>query len=83
MLDRDLDTSSTPSKIRAMQKLGVPYPDGYDTQANADLSAQATQIAANLKKDGIQTSSGKEVIAVIAYMQRLGADISKLQTAQK
>jgi len=83
MLDRDLDTSSTPAKIRAMQKLGVPYPDGYDTQANADLSAQATQIAANLKKDGIQTSSGKEVIAVIAYMQRLGTDISKLQTAQK
>ena len=30
MLDNDLDTASTPSKIRAMQKLGVPYPEGYD-----------------------------------------------------
>ncbi len=83
MLDRELDTSSTPAKIRAMQSLGVPYPEGYDAQANRDLSTQAAEIAASLKKDGIQTSSGKEVIAVIAYMQRLGADISKLKTAQK
>jgi cytochrome c oxidase cbb3-type subunit I/II len=83
MLDRDLDTSSTAGKIRAMQTLGVPYPQGYDALANADLSAQAEQIAASLKKDGIKTPPGKEIIAVIAYMQRLGADISKLQTAQK
>lgn len=83
MLDRDLDTSSTPAKIRAMQTLGVPYPVGYDAQANTDLTAQAAQIATSLKNDGIQTSSGKEIIAVIAYMQRLGADISKIKTAQK
>jgi cytochrome c oxidase cbb3-type subunit I/II len=83
MLDRDLDTSSTPAKIRAMQTLGVPYPEGYDAQANRDLDEQAKQIQANLKKDGIQTSSHKEIIAVIAYMQRLGKDISQSQTAQK
>ena len=83
MLDRELDTSSTPGKIRTMQKLGVPYPEGYDAMANQELSAQASQIAANLKKDGIQTSPNKEVIAVIAYMQRLGTDIGKSQTAQK
>lgn len=83
MLDRDLDISTTPAKIRAMQKLGVPYPEGYDAQANTDLATQASAIAASLKKDGIQTTSGKEVIAVIAYMQRLGTDISKIQTAQK
>jgi cytochrome c oxidase cbb3-type subunit I/II len=83
MLDRDLDTSSTPAKIRAMQTLGVPYPAGYDAIANQELATQAALIAANLKKDGIQTSSSKEIIAVIAYLQRLGADISKVQTAQK
>ena len=83
MLDRDLDTSSTPAKIRAMQKLGVPYPGGYDAIANQELTTQAAMIAASLKKDGIQTSSSKEIIAVIAYLQRLGTDISKVQTAQK
>jgi cytochrome c oxidase cbb3-type subunit I/II len=83
MLDRDLDTTSTPAKIRAMQTLGVPYPEGYDALANRDLDEQAKQIQANLKKDGIQTSAHKEIIAVIAYMQRLGKDISQSKTAQK
>jgi cytochrome c oxidase cbb3-type subunit I/II len=83
MLDRELDTATTAAKIRAMQSLGVPYPKGYDAEANRDLDAQAKEITANLAKDGIKTSSNKEVIAVIAYMQRLGKDISKSQTAQK
>jgi cytochrome c oxidase cbb3-type subunit I/II len=83
MLDRELDTTTTAAKIRAMQTLGVPYPAGYDAEANKDLDAQAKEITANLAKDGVKTSSNKEVIAVIAYMQRLGKDISKSQTAQK
>ena len=83
ILDHELDTSSTAAKIRAMQKLGVPYPAGYDQVANKDLSEQAKTIAGNLAKDGIKTSSNKEIIALIAYMQRLGTDISKSQTAQK
>jgi cytochrome c oxidase cbb3-type subunit I/II len=83
MLDRELDTASTPAKIRTMQKLGVPYPTGYDQQANKDLIEQAKGIAENLGKDGIKTPPNKEVIAIIAYMQRMGADIAKTQTAQK
>src|ERR1044072_8015799 len=37
MLDKQLDTSTTGAKIRAMQKMGVPYPEGYDKIANQDL----------------------------------------------
>jgi cytochrome c oxidase cbb3-type subunit I/II len=83
MLDHELDTSTTASKIRAMQKLGVPYPQGFDAIANQDLSDQANKITANLAKDGIKTTSNKEIIALIAYLQRLGTDITKSQTAQK
>lgn len=75
MLDQDLDTSHTEAKIRAMQMLGVPYPKGYDKIARADMEKQALQIQASLKKDGIQTSERKEVIALIAYLQRLGTDV--------
>jgi len=75
LLDDDLDMSYTPAKIRAMQTLGVPYPKGYDKIANADLIKQAKEIAENLKSEGIKTSSKKEIIAVIAYLQRLGKDI--------
>ncbi len=75
LLDDVLDTSSTPAKIRAMITLGVPYPAGYDKIANNDLAIQANSIAESLKKDKIETSSDKEIIAVIAYLQRLGKDI--------
>ncbi|MDP4261478.1 MAG: cytochrome-c oxidase, cbb3-type subunit I [Bacteroidota bacterium] len=75
LLDDELDTASTPAKIRAMRTLGVPYPEGYDRIANKDLARQADSIAANLKKDKIETSSNKEVVALIAYLQRIGRDI--------
>jgi cytochrome c oxidase cbb3-type subunit I/II len=75
LLDDKLDTSSTPAKIRAMQTLGVPYPKGYDKIANNDLMKQADSIAGNLKKDKIETASNAEIVALIAYLQRLGRDI--------
>lgn len=75
LLDNPLDTASTPAKIRAMITLGVPYPENYDRIANADLMRQADSIAGNLKKDKIETPSNAEIIALIAYLQRLGKDI--------
>jgi len=77
LLEQDLDISSTPAKIRAMQTLGVPYEKGYDQKANDDLNIQAREIASNLMTDSIRIAPSKEVIALIAYMQRLGSDISK------
>jgi cytochrome c oxidase cbb3-type subunit I/II len=77
LIKRDLDISSTPKKIRVMQALGVPYPDGYDQLANDDLMEQANQIAQGLRNEGIEVDDTKEVIALIAYIQRLGADIHR------
>jgi cytochrome c oxidase cbb3-type subunit I/II len=75
LLDNPLDTASTAVKIRAMRTLGVPYPEGYDRQANRDLMRQADSIAANLRKDKIESPSNAEIIALIAYLQRIGRDI--------
>ncbi len=80
MLEQNLDTTETAAKIRAMQTLGVPYEKGYDKIANQDLMIQANSIADNLKTDSIRISPNKEVIAVIAYMQRLGTDITKTKS---
>ena len=82
MLEKDLDTASTAAKIRTMRRLGVPYPEGFDAVANNDLMKQAEGIRQSLAKDGIKTPADKEIIALIAYMQRLGTDISRSQTAQ-
>ena len=78
----DIDTSSTAAKIRAMQTLGVPYPEGFDAIANKDLEKQAQAIYETLRleedklllgEEGLQPQH--EIIAVIAYLQRLGHDL--------
>jgi len=82
LMDREMDTAAVPARIRVMRKLGVPYPEGYDRQANADLMAQAGKVRASLAADGIKTPANREVIALIAYMQRLGTDIGSSITAE-
>ena len=77
---KEIDIQSTPGKIRAMKVLGVPYPDNYELEAIEDLKAQADSIAKDLLTAGIQTDSNREIIALIAYIQRLGVDISTKST---
>ena len=77
LIDDNLDTASTPLKINAMRTLGVPYAADYASKANQDLMIQAKAIADDLQKDGIKVAPTKEIIALIAYMQRLGTDIGK------
>lgn len=83
LFDNEIDTASTPAKIRAMQTLGVPYEEGYAEKANADLLAQANGIRISLKMEKLETSKTKEIVALIAYLQRIGKDIKANQTAQK
>ncbi|PRY86203.1 cytochrome-c oxidase, cbb3-type subunit I [Mongoliibacter ruber] len=77
MATNTMDHEDLPAKIRTLQKLGVPYPEGYDEQANADLLVQANQIVANLKTSGVEVVPESEIVALIAYLQRLGTDIKK------
>ena len=75
LLTQDLDVSTMESKILALQKIGVPYPKGYEKQAIADLTAQAEEVSKELIKAGAPAEPQKEIIALIAYLQRLGTDI--------
>ncbi|MCZ7556687.1 MAG: cytochrome-c oxidase, cbb3-type subunit I [Bacteroidia bacterium] len=75
MIENDLDYSDLQSKIGALRSIGVPYPEGYESQAAKDLEAQARTIAEGLDAAGIKTRWNKEIIALIAYLQRLGTDI--------
>ena len=82
LLEKEIDTSITGSMIKAMIKLGVPYEEDYASRANQDLQEQALRITENLKAAEIETLPQKEIVALIAYLQRLGTDI-KPKTAQK
>jgi len=83
LAEKEINLKSTAPKIRAMKRLGVPYPDNYEHKANDDLLQQAEEIAQNLREAGIETESTKEIIALIAYMQRLGTDIMKPQVEEE
>ena len=82
LFENDIDMDITEAKIKAMQTLGVPYEKGYEKVANEDLMKQAEAIVADLKKDKVKAMPNKEIIAVIAYLQRLGKDISAEPQAQ-
>jgi cytochrome c oxidase cbb3-type subunit I/II len=82
LLEQSIDMESTPSKIKAMRTFGVPYEEGYEEFANEDLMRQAEEIAEDLMNNGVPTEPDKEIIALIAYLQRLGTDIN-VQSASK
>lgn len=77
LADQDIDFSTTEKKLKAMQTLGVPYTNDEIANGNTDLGKQALAISENLKKEGVALESNKELIAVIAYLQRMGTDIKK------
>jgi cytochrome c oxidase cbb3-type subunit I/II len=76
LLTQKLDTSSLPARLKALRKVGIPYPEGYENgQAQKDLDRQALQVVQNLKLGMINANTNREVVALIAYLQRLGTDI--------
>ena len=95
LMRKKLDFESIPLRIAAMQTLGVPYPE-YEgnarDQSKADAEAQAAQIAAEfVEQNGGQPYvdlngqqydlADKQVIAMVAYLQRVGTDLFKTPEA--
>ncbi|MFN9776672.1 MAG: cytochrome-c oxidase, cbb3-type subunit I [Candidatus Kapaibacterium sp.] len=81
LYDDNTDWASTEGKIMTLRKLGVPYPEGFEGIALDSAKAQAATIAADIAKSGNVISPDKEIVALIAYMQRLGTDIKKAPVA--
>ncbi|MBK7071608.1 MAG: cytochrome-c oxidase, cbb3-type subunit I [Myxococcales bacterium] len=76
LLRDDIDYGSIQARINAMVTLGVPYGADAKRDAAAMARAQAEEVAAKLVKlGGPAGKTHKDVIALIAYMQRLGVDI--------
>lgn len=76
MLTKELNLSHLPSKIRVLQRMGTPYPEGYDARAIDEARAQAQAIASEVSAQGGPAGlENKEIVAMVAYLQRLGADL--------
>lgn len=76
LFEQTIDKDLTAGKISALRTVGVPYPEGYEDTANSELDAQAMGITDNLAAEDIEISGDTEIIALIAYLQRLGKDIT-------
>lgn len=77
LAETKVDQSHIEGKIMTLRTLGVPYPEGYEKQAMADMQAQAKKVAEGLSATGAKVEPDREIVALIAYLQRLGTDIKK------
>jgi cytochrome c oxidase cbb3-type subunit I/II len=76
LLTDPFDTTLVAAKMRALRALGAPYTDGEIDTAVAAMQAQARTIATEVEsQQGPRGLGDKEVIALTAYLQRLGTDI--------
>ncbi len=83
LLTQKLDTNSLPARLGALRRTGVPYPVGFEQgAAQKELEAQAAKVVLNLKFGSISNAPpDTEIVALIAYLQRLGTDIKAAPAA--
>ena len=67
-----LDLARTPDKLHAMKSIGVPYTDRDIELATSAAKKQGDEIASDLKGQGADVAGDSELVALIAYLQRLG-----------
>ncbi len=78
LIDTKYSVDDIPGKIKAMRKLGVPYPEGYEDVAPHDMRSQAEVISRTLEESGMKAAWDSDIVALTAYLQRLGTDIKNV-----
>ena len=72
LLTNDTDVAALPNRLAVQRTLGVPYPEQTPAEVRAQVDRQALAIADELRAAGATVEPGREIIALIAYLQRLG-----------
>ena len=77
LLRKELDLDDLPSKIRVLQRFGVPYDAAVQQDPINVARAQAAEIASDVAAQGGPNNlENKEIVALVAYLQRLGTDLA-------
>ena len=76
-----VDRSQLFGKISALRTLGVPYKPEASTPGaiQADYDIQSKEIGKALMEKGIKVSDDAEVVALLAYLSRLGLNVETLK----
>jgi len=84
LFDDNIDFDVLTKKFSVMQTVGVPYTEDQIKNAPTAARAQALQIAQGLSADSpVKGLENKQIIAIIAYLQRLGKNPELLKTADQ
>ncbi|MEO8029232.1 MAG: cytochrome-c oxidase, cbb3-type subunit II [Gemmatimonadota bacterium] len=74
LLTQQYDPADIQASMRALSRVGVPYSTEDIAAAPAAMQTQALGIVGRLADQKITAQPDREIIAVIAYLQRLGKD---------
>ncbi len=74
LLEDTYTAADAQKSVEALATVGVPYSAEDIANVPTSVSTQAAGIVERLKTAGIQTEGDKEIVALIAYLQRLGKD---------
>ena len=74
LLEDKIDAVDIAKSVRALEKLGTPYVGTDDASVAQSLQSQGGSIVAGLASAGITAEWDDEIIAMTAYLQRLGRD---------
>ena len=72
LFTQNTDYSVLPNRLRVQRRLGVPFPQQTDAEIVAAARQQAEGIAADLRTNGVQAVPDREIIALTAYLQKMG-----------
>lgn len=72
--ERSISVQDVTATVRALQKVGVPYTDEQIANVATLIEQQGNWIVDGLSSMGITTQPDREIVALIAYLQRLGKD---------
>jgi len=70
-----VDFTRTGGKMSVMRRLGVPYTDDDIRAAERTALAQAALIRQDLETNAVTIADDSELVALIAYLQRLGRGV--------
>jgi cytochrome c oxidase cbb3-type subunit I/II len=66
------DVAALPNKVAVQRRLGVPFSPMSESQLQATVEKQEESITNDLKAAGAVVAPDREIVALIAYLQKLG-----------
>lgn len=74
LLTAKIDAADVAASVAALAKVGTPYAATDEASVTASLREQGGQVVSSLGSAGVTAAWDDEIVALIAYLQRLGKD---------